>query len=184
MKRTFGAPFTLTGGISSAEGSCAAGQTVEILRTVLGEDSTQPFDVLTSGADGTFSGSYDADRGANYVAHVDGSPKCAEANSDTEPVLVRVKVSLRLSDNKVRRGQRIALRTKVAPCSGHDGTIVTLLKAVRGRLTKVASARLSGSCTARWTQRVKKPTTFEVRWDQQHPDHLAGRSQRKPVRVI
>lgn len=183
-KLTYPRNFALSGGLTAGLGACVSSQSVRIFRTVVGADSQELFDTVTTNADGTFSKSFASDRSANYIAHVDGSETCGEANSVPVPVLVRVKVNLRISDTRVPRGAKIRLRTKVAPCDGHQRTKVVLFRVLKGDFAKVDTARLSKSCKASFTRRVRKATAYQVRWPKQHSDHLRGNSTKKAIRLV
>ncbi len=182
-KTTFGKSVTLSGGLTSANATCISSQSIKILRTVVGSDENVLFDSVTTNAAGTFSKSYTADRSAGYIAHVDSAPTCGEADSGAKAVLVRVKVSLALSDPKVPVGGKVRLKARVAPCGNHKGDKVVLFKLVGGNFAKVATARLSGTCTASWTRAVTKDTAYQVRWPKQDADHLRGSSRKKAVQA-
>ncbi|HVF52555.1 MAG TPA: hypothetical protein VNC78_03000, partial [Actinomycetota bacterium] len=65
----------------------------------------------------------------------------------------------------------------------HAGTDVTLFRSVGGSFAKVAKKQLSSTCTAKFTQRVRRSTVFQTRWSKQDDDHLGGKSRKKAVRV-
>ena len=179
----FGRQFTLTGAITGSDPVCHAGQTVTILRNILGTSSVVQAATATTNADGTFSTSLVADRSANYVAHVEPSPTCSEANSASVPVLVKVSVGISFSRNRVPRGTRVSIRATVAPCEEHAGTQVVLFQSIGGELAKVDTAQLNGSCGAAFNVRARRSTTYQVRWPKQDDDHVGGRSGRKILRV-
>lgn len=180
---TFGREASLSGGVSSPVSACIGNQTVVIRRTVAGSSTSQVFATLTTNADGTFSHSFDADVSANYIAHLDATANCAEANSDPAPVNVRVAVNLRVSKQIVRRGGTVRLNAQVLPCGNHAGTRVILFQLIAGDFVKVDRATLSGNCTASFSKTIRRNTAFQARWPKQDDDHLAGRSRKKAVRV-
>lgn len=185
---TFPKTFTLSGTIRTAQqdvpAACIAGVTVQILRDVVGGQANfVEIATVTTGADGAFSLNRKADRSANYIAHVDQAGDCAEANSEPEPVLVRVSVGLRLSRSRVPAGGIVRLRAKVRPCGGHKRDKVVLFQTVDGKLAKVARKRTNNRCVAVFRQQVNSSTAYQVRWPKQHPDHLRGKSRRKAVRI-
>lgn len=182
-KKTFGREVALSGGISSPVSACVGNQTVVIRRTVVGTSTSQVFATLVTNADGTFSHSFDADVSANYIAHLDPTANCAEANSDPTPVNVRVAVNLRVSKQIIRRGGTVRLNAQVLPCGDHAGTRVILFQLIAGDFVKVGRATLSGNCTASFTRTIRRNTAFQARWPKQDEDHLAGRSRKKAVRV-
>lgn len=184
QRKTFGRTVTLSGGISSPDPGCATAEGVQIFRTVVGTDTQELFASVTSNEDGTFVHTFSADRSANYTAHVPFDGICGEANSEAEPVLVRVKVNLAVSKQRVRPGARVRLRSTVAPCEAHARTRVILFRLLRGGFAKVDSARLSDDCTATWRKRVRTSTAFQARWPKQDADHLRGKSRKKGVRVV
>lgn len=181
-RKTYGKEFVLSGGISSPSPQCVTAE-VEIFRTVVGSSTQELFATLSTNADGTFSDSFTADLSANYIAHVDPSGTCGEANSDPVPVLVRVAVNLNVSKQRVAPGSRVRLRSSVLPCGTHEGTRVILFRLIAGDFAKVDSTRLNDECRARFTKRVRKSTAFQVRWPKQDADHLSGRSRKKAVQV-
>lgn len=182
-RTAFGRQFTLTGSITASDPVCYGNQAVTIFRTVVGSNEQQQVATVTSNADSTFSSTLVADRSANYIAHLDQSTACGEANSDAVPVLVKVRVGMSFSRNRVAPRSRVTIRARVQPCEGHAASKVVLFRSIRGELAKSDTARLNGSCEATFTVRARRSTTYQVRWPKQDSDHLSGRSGRKLLRV-
>ena len=181
---TFGRTFTLSGSVTSSNPACTTGQTVRILRDVLGGASE--FQVAgqdQTDASGAYSLNFDADRSANYVAEVDENSACGDATSSPQPVLVRVKVSLSVSDGTVSPGQRVRLRVRTAPCPATARDKVLLFRSIEGQFGKSGRKTSSASCRATFVRRVRESTVFQARWPKQTPEFLAGRSRSKAVRV-
>lgn len=178
---------TLSGTVgadASAPATCTQFVEVEILRDVLGgADEFEPFATEQTDADGTFSHSFRADVGANYVAEVEERTQCEAATSEPEPVLVKVKVSLRLSDSKVPPGKRVRFTITTAPCPDTAGDRVLLFRAIEGEFGRVGSKRTNARCMKSFRRRVETDSVFQGRWPKQAEEFLAGKSRSKVVRV-
>ncbi|MDQ3953342.1 MAG: hypothetical protein M3279_10345 [Actinomycetota bacterium] len=183
-RKTFGRRFTLSGAVESANAACTAFVNVRISRDVLGgADDFQLFAQEQTDGNGAYTATFTADRSANYVAQVDETTACDDSTSATQPVLVRVKVFLRLSDGKVRRGERVRLRARTAPCPATAGDKILLFRAIEGQFGKSGKKRSSASCRAQFTRRVRETSVFQARWPKQVPEFISGRSRSKAVRV-
>jgi hypothetical protein len=178
----FGRGVVLSGLIDSSQSGCESGQTVNIERAPIGGD----FAVLgtaTSNADGTYSFQLVPEESATYRATVNATSSCQAASSSDRVVLVRVRVGLRASDQKVRRGAKIRLRTTVAPCGNHASTEVALLRSFGGRFKEIKRKGLNGECKANFKTRMKRDAAFKVRWPSQDSNHESGRSREVVVDV-
>lgn len=183
-RKTFGKTFTLSGSVTSSNAACTASVPVRILRDVLGGASE--FEVVAqeqTDTNGAYSLNLTADKGANYVAEVQETSSCAEATSSPQPVLVRVKVSLRVSDSTVRRGQRVRLTAKTAPCPATARDRVLLFRSIDGQFGKSGGKSSNARCTATFRRKVGESAVFQARWPKQSPEYLSGRSRSKAVRV-
>ncbi len=181
---SFGKPFALTGGVSSSVAACATGVTVTIRRTVVGQSSQDVVDTLTTNSDGTFSVNKIGDKSAQYIASVDDTGVCAGATSTPAPVLVKVKVILKVSDSTIRSGQTVTLKVATTPCdANHAGTKVTFFKSSGGSFAKFASKTLSGDCRTSIKVRPGKDTAYQARYAKQDDDHLGGKSRKKAISV-
>lgn len=183
----FGKNVTLSGTVESAESApdeCTQFVSVNILRDVVGgADEFELFATEQSDGNGAFSHSFSADMSANYVAQVEDVAQCAEATSDAEPVLVKVKVGLRLSDSSVPRGARVRLTVTTAPCPATARDRVLLFRAIDGEFGKVGSKRTNDRCSTSFRRRVRTDSVFQSRWPKQAEEFLAGKSRPKVVRV-
>jgi hypothetical protein len=183
----FNRNVTLSGTVESdaeAPSACVAFVQVNILRDVVGGTSEfQPFATEQTDADGTFSHSFRADGSANYVAEVEEVAQCGAATSDAEPVLVKTKVSLRISDTNVPRGARVRFTVKTAPCPRTARDRVILFRAIQGEFGKIGSKRTNGKCMKSFRRTVRTESVFQARWPKQAEELLAGKSRAKIVRV-
>lgn len=181
---TFSKTFALSGSVTSDNPACVSGASVRILRDVIGgAEEFELFAQEQADGDGTFSLNVQADMSANYVAQVEETDTCGEASSSPQPVLVRVKVTLTVSDGKVRPGQRVRLGIRTAPCPETARDKVLLFRAIEGQFGKVGKKTSSGACRATFTRRVRNTTVFQGRWPKQAPEYVAGKSRSKAVRV-
>ncbi len=183
----FGKNVTLSGSVESdaaAPAACTDFVQVNILRDVVGGASEfELFATEQTDSSGAFSHSFRGDVSANYVAEVEELAQCDAATSDAEPVLVRVKVSLRISDTNVRRGKRVRFTVKTAPCPATARDRVLLFRAIEGEFGKVASKRTNRRCVKSFQRKVFNDSVFQARWPKQAEEFLAGRSRPKIVRV-
>jgi hypothetical protein len=178
---------TLSGSVEAdpaAPDTCTQFVEVTILRDVIGGRSEfEPFATEQTDANGTFSHSFRADVGANYVAELEELAQCDAATSEPEPVLVKVKVSLRVSDTKVPPGKRVRFTVTTAPCPRTARDRVLLFRAIEGEFGKVGSKRTNARCTKSFRRRVRTESVFQARWPKQAQELLAGKSRAKIVRV-
>ncbi len=184
-RKTFGRRFTLSGTVESSSSACTDFVSVQILRDVLGgNDNFETFATEQTDANGAFTASFDADMSANYIAQVAETPTCGEATSDAQPVLVRVKVFLGLSDGRVERGDRVRIKIRTAPCPATARDRVLLFRAIEGEFGKSGRKRSNGACRATFVRRIRQNSVFQGRWPKQAPEFLTGESRSKAVRVI
>ena len=184
QRTTFGRRFTLSGTVDSTSTACTAFARVRILRDVIGgADDFELVAQTDTDADGAFSESFDADRSASYVAQAVESDACDDSTSAPETVLVKVKVSLRVSDDLVRRGQRIRLKITTAPCPATARDNVLLFRAIEGQFGKSGKKESNGRCSATFKRRIRQSSVFQGRWPKQTPELIAGRSRSKAVRI-
>ena len=183
----WGKNVTLSGTVESdaqAPATCTDFVQVNILRDVVGGASEfETFATEQTDSSGAFSHSFSADVSANYVAEVEELAQCEAATSDAEPVLVKVKVALRLSDSNVRKGARVRFTVRTAPCPATARDRVVLFRAIQGEFGKIGSKRTNGSCTKSFRSKVTKESVYQARWPKQAEEFLAGKSRPKIVRV-
>jgi hypothetical protein len=184
QRTTFGRRFTLSGTVDSTSTGCTAFASIRILRDVIG--GTDDFELVAqtqTDANGAYSESFDADRSASYVAQVVESAACDDSTSAPETVLVKVKVSLRVSDDLVERGQRVRLTITTAPCPATAGDKVLLFRAIEGQFGKSGKKESNARCSATFKRRIRTSSVFQGRWPKQTPELIAGRSRSKAVRI-
>ncbi|MDQ3915080.1 MAG: hypothetical protein M3323_07080 [Actinomycetota bacterium] len=183
-RKTFGKSFTLSGSVTSSNPACTDFVSVRILRDVVGgADEFELWAQEQTDANGAYSVTDRADRSANYVGQVTATETCDDASSSPETVLVRVKVSLRLSRDMVQPGDRVRFRIKTAPCPATARDKVLLFRAIEGEFGKSGRKRTNQRCAATIVRRVNQSSVFQARWPKQSPEFLAGRSRSKAVRV-
>lgn len=183
-RQTFGKTVTLSGTVTSDDEACTTFADVEILRDVVGgEDAFVPFAESDTDQNGAFTESFRVDRSANYVAQVVETATCESSTSTAQPVLVRVRVSLRLSDDQVRRGQRVRITITSSPCPATARDRLLLFRAIEGQFGKSGDKRSNGDCAATFRRRIRSDTVFQGRWPKQAPEFLAGKSRSKAVRL-
>lgn len=184
-RKTFGNTFTLSGSVTSENQACTSFVDVEILRDVIG--GSDDFSVVgrtQTDQDGAYVITLDADMSATYVAQTAETATCDDATSSAEPVLVRVKVFLKLSREKIREGRRVRLKIRTAPCPATARDKVLLFRAIEGKYGKTGKKRSDGDCRATFTRRPRKHAVFQGRWPKQTPEFLAGKTRPKAVRVV
>lgn len=183
-RKTFGKTFTLTGSVTSDNAACTDLVNVRILRDVVGgDDEFELWAQETTDANGAFSVNDRADVSASYIAEVLETAACDDATSAPQPVLVRAKVTLRLSRSKVQEGGKVRFTIKTAPCPLTARDRVLLFRAIEGAFGKAGRKQTNQRCVAAITRRVNKSSVFQARWPKQTPELLAGKSRSKAVRV-
>jgi hypothetical protein len=186
-KVVFGKNVTLSGTVESdpsAPAPCTDFVDVNILRDVVGGPSEfELFATEQTDSSGAYSHSFKGDVSANYVAEVEEVVQCDAATSDAQPVLVKTKVSMRISDTRVRKGQRVRFRVRTAPCPATAGDRVLLLRAIQGEFGKIAAKRTNDNCTKGFRVRIRRESVFQARWPKQAEELLAGKSRPKLVRL-
>ncbi len=88
--------------------------------------------------------------------------------------------SVTLSGRKsVQKGKKVRLTARVAPCTGHEGDAVELLR--NGKLITIANS--DATCTAVFKVKVKRTARYHAVSPQQDEDHLTGSSKKIKVRA-
>lgn len=176
-----GADVTLSGRIFSSVTSCTDNEFVQIKRRVHGEDAFTDLTSAQSASDGAFTVPLTVTRSADYQAVAPSHDNCATATSDPVTVLVKVNVSINVSEFQPQRGDRIAFTGKVSP--DHDGSQVVLQRKKGGRWVRVAGDTLDGKSSYRIVIKAgwKKDRVFRVRWTATDEDHESNNSQKVKV---
>lgn len=183
-RKDFGRSFTLTGAVTSENSACTTSVPVEILRDVVGgSDEFETVERTQTEQDGAFAATFEADVSATYIAQVAETATCDDATSEAVPVLVRVKVVLKLSRSKIRKGQRVRLSIRTAPCPTTARDKVLLFRAIEGKYGKTGKKRTDDECRATLFRRPRKHAVFQARWPKQMPEYLSGKTRPKAVRV-
>ena len=181
-KVRLGGDFVLTAHVQAAA-DCAAGVTVTFRRKILGTDAFVDVGTAVTDGNGFAKLRRKGHRGATYVADVDQTDICEQADSRPVTVLVRKKVTLRRSADVVARGETVRLTARVSPCAGHAGEIVELLKREGKSFSVVAHRKSNADCFALFFRKIWRDDRFRARSPAQDADHLAGRSRGVLVKV-
>ncbi|MEA2476916.1 MAG: hypothetical protein QOC87_1115, partial [Actinomycetota bacterium] len=187
---TYGNTFSLAGSVTPNSAFetpryCVEGVNVTIRRDIVGPP--QEFeDVGTVQTDqqGNFSFNYSADKNAQWLAFIDkdNPQNCAQSSSNSQAVLIRPFVRLRVSDKTPPFGSNVTFHGGVEPCDNHAGTFVKLRRQFAGRAVKVARKVIDGNCNVNFIQHVDfKRAVFDAVWAKQDSDHQTGRSRPKVV---
>jgi hypothetical protein len=173
----FGGSSTISGQLTNAP----AGTTVTL------QQSPHPFsaftDLATATTDAAGNYSFTVTPGLNtrYRVVAQSSPP---ATSAEVTVLVRYRVSLRLSDSTVRRGQRVRFKGSVAPA--HDGRKVKIQRKTSTGFKTVAKAvlRAAKGDVSKYANRIRitRKGTYRVRVAAD-ADHATGFSPRRKIRI-
>ena len=178
----FGKKVVLSGLVDSSEPSCESSQTVRIFRALTGGDFEE-LATTTTGSDGSYSFEYRPPANAGYRTSVDAASSCQAATSSDESVLVRARVKLAVSDPTVKKGDKVRLKTTVAPCGNHTTTEVALLRSTGRGFREILRKDLDGRCKATFHTKVRKTSSYKVRWPSQDSDHEGGVSREVAVEV-
>jgi len=152
------------------------------MRALIGADYEE-IGTATTGSDGTYSFQTRPAETATYRALVDASSSCQGATSNDEIVRVRVKVGLKVSDQKVQKGDRIRLTATVAPCGTHSATEVVLRRSSGRAYREIARKDLNARCKATFRTKVKRSSAYKARWPSQDDNHESGSSPERVVEV-
>lgn len=182
-KVVFPAEVTLTGQIVSPDESCEdAGEFVQIQRRLHGESQFTDFEAENTNAEGRYDVSFRATQNAEYVAVAPRHDQCADATSDPETVLVKVKITGRSGRRGVERGKEASIVGRVNP--DHDGTNVILKQKKRGRFRTIDRDDLNVRSRYRFRFKVKwiGKRVYRVIWKAQDEDHERNRTKSIVIR--
>lgn len=115
---------TLTGELTSMDGSCRAGEKIQILRQVLGEDEQRGAGTETTGDLGEFSVTVQVQSSALYFAVASETKDAAEAISAPVTVLGRVDMEAQTRSLNPERGTKFEITARVIP--EHPGSFAKL----------------------------------------------------------
>lgn len=177
---TFGKPATLSGKVTGPD----HGGVVVTLRAdpfPVGGDTVAATTTTDANGDFQFTGLM-PDRNTRYGVRAKTSPPVESAVVD---VLVRVRVSLRLSDSTPRGGQRVRFSGTAAP--QHDGSVVRIQRRRTTGSWKTVGLTLlrdAGDARSRYSRRlrIRRDGTYRARVVGDG-DHRSGTSRRRTVDV-
>jgi hypothetical protein len=179
---TFGKPTTLSGKVTGPD---HGGVVVTLSADAFPVDGDTVAATTTTDANGDFQfTSLMPDRNTRYGVRAKTSPPVESAVVD---VLVRVRVSLRLSDSTPRVGQRVRFSGTAAP--EHDGGVVRIQRRrATGSWKTVALTLLrdEGDARSRYSRRLRihRDGTYRARVVVGDGDHRSGTSPRRTVDVL
>jgi hypothetical protein len=137
---------------------------------------------VTTDANGNYSFTVKPGLHTRYQAVARTAPPVTSAVTE---VRVRFRVSLRVSDSRVNRGQRVRFRGSVSPA--HDGRVVRIQRRTRTGYKTVARTRLRKSSVAGrsvFSKRIRiyRKGTYRARVGAD-ADHATGTSRRRTIRM-
>ena len=173
----FGGSSVISGQLTNAP----AGSTVTL------QQSPHPFSAftdvatVTTDAAGNYSFTVAPRLNTRYRVVAQSTPP---ATSAEVTVLVRYRVSLKLSDTKVKKGQRVRFKGKVAPA--HDGRKVKIQRRTSKGFKTIAKTRLRAAKgnVSKYAKRVRinRKGIYRVRVGAD-ADHATGFSPRRKIRI-
>ena len=104
--------------------------------------------------------------------------------SPTEPParLLRPLVRIRVSDSTPKQGSHFLVKTRLARCPGHEGTMIRLGHVKGDEWIEIGRKALDDDCHAQWRLEANfKKRSYQTIWDQQDDDHRFGRSRIRAV---
>ncbi len=145
-----------------------------------------PFDMFGNAGDATTNASGDFQLIQKPTVNTRYQARKGQAESAIVTVLVRPRVSLRLSDSTPAAGQRVRLSGRV--CPEHDGTTVAIQRRSGGRYRTIRRAVLRdvpGSTCSRYSRfiRVARDGRFRT-VIAGHTDHARGVSAARRANVL
>jgi hypothetical protein len=179
----FGRSVVFSGVVNSSDAGCRGGQIVKVQQQTIGAPGFTEIATATTDGTGFYRVDYQPAESATYRAVVDPSATCQEATSSTKLVLVRTRVGLRASDNRVRKGAKVTFRVTVAPCGNHAGTDVTLERNTGRGFKEIGRKAINADCATSFKKRIGKTARFRARWPSQDDNHEAGTSPTRKVTV-
>jgi hypothetical protein len=173
---TFGRAVTLSGKLTGANN---AGRQVNV------RSDPFPFDTFDNAGSATTNAQGDYTLAQSPTVNTRYQARSGNEESAIVTVLVRPRVSLRLSDSTPRRGQRVRFSGRV--CPEHDGSRVAIQRRSRAGFRTVARATLRdipGATCSRYARRlrVRRDGTYRA-VIRGHGDHATGVSPRRRANV-
>ena len=176
---TFGRSTTISGQLTG-EGNAGVKVQVQQDPYPYGDGFADVGEETTTDANGNFSVPVTPALNTRYQAVAKASPPmtCAAVQ-----VRVRHKVTLKVSDNTVRRGQKVRFKGRVLPA--HNGRKVQIQRRTSSGFKTVAKARLRPAGAAskyRKTLRIKRKGTYRVRFPGDGA-HATGVSRKRTIKI-
>jgi hypothetical protein len=179
----FRGSVTLSGELTSADGTCRIGEKVQIVRQVLGEEEQRGVGKLTTGDLGEFSTTTQVQASAMYFAIAEETKTAAEATSEPVTVLGRVSIGAQTRSLNPERGSKFEITARVVPA--HPGSFAKLeRKNEAGNWFKVDKDKaddrsaFSYKVKANW----KGKRVYRVTWLKSDEDHEPDTSNKLKIR--
>lgn len=169
-------PVVLSGQIDADSPQCADNELVEVQKRQHGKNLYREYRTTATDDDGNFQLTIRPTKGADYQAIAPGEGSCDEATSAAVPVLVKVKVTIKVVDGP--NGPKV--KGRVIP--GHRGTNVTLQRRKGGSWKRVDRDSLNRRSRYLFND-IEMSGRYRVMWPKQHADHSKGVSRAKRVRA-
>lgn len=178
---TFGKELKITGALTGGTQQDVSGQNVTLRQDVFPyEGRYERLDQVETDDSGDYSFTLKPTANARYKTFAKGGTE-----SPDETALVRVAVTLEVSDRTPRRGKRVKFTGAVAP--EHDGKKAKIQRRTkRGwRLVKRAELADAGELASTFSERVKirRSARYRVRFRPGDGDHQRGKSRKVRIRV-
>jgi hypothetical protein len=177
-----GKTVKLFGQVVSSDSSCEDDEFVRIRKRKHGTTRFKELDTAQTDPDGSFQKNIKVKASADYVAFAPAHDNCAEASSDPDQVLAKVKVSADANDHRVPTGDNVRITGAVNP--DHDGTKVILQRKKGRKFVKVDSDKLNRRSQVEFVLTVdwNGKRVFRVKWNSKDKDHESGHSDNVTVR--
>ncbi len=177
---TLGATTTLSGRLTGPDNAAARVQLQE--SPVPATDFKNVGDPVVTDAAGNYSFTVAPALNTRYQVVAKASPPVTSA---AVLLLVRSKVSFKVGDSLVHRGQRVRFKGTVKPA--HDGRRVKIQRRTKTGFKTVAHATLRKSATVGRSVyskriRIKAKGTYRVRLGAD-ADHATGTSRKRTIRI-
>lgn len=177
---TLGATTTLSGRLTGPDNAAARVQLQE--SPVPATDFKNVGDPVVTDAAGNYSFTVAPALNTRYQVVAKASPPVTSA---AVLLLVRSKVSFKVGDSLVHRGQRVRFKGTVKPA--HDGRRVKIQRRTKTGFKTVARATLRKSATVGRSAynkriRIKAKGTYRVRLGAD-ADHATGTSRKRTIRI-
>jgi hypothetical protein len=177
-----GGTVTMTGSLSSDDGTCIPDERVEIMATTLGTEEERRAARAVTDAEGMFTATVKVGAGAVYTAVVAETKDAPGATSTPITVLCKVVMSARTRNLSPERGTKIEIGAQVKP--SHKGSYAVLQRKKETRWFNIKRDKADDSgfkfkLEAKW----KGKRVFRVTWIKSDEDHEPASSNRLKIKT-